>query len=91
MTNREEREGVLMSLAEAEIAMVPDPVVSPGGVIAVSHERGERWVAARVNADAAKIVARGVEEVFRESRMRYNRAGCIEVFRAFEAMVEDAK
>jgi glutamate dehydrogenase/leucine dehydrogenase len=87
MTDKTDRERVLASLDEAGITFIPDPVVSPGGVIAVSHERSTEWLAERVNEDAERIVSKGVEQVFREARQRYGRTGSIEIYRAFESMI----
>ncbi len=88
MTDKMERERVLASLDEAGITFIPDPVVSPGGVIAVSHERSTEWLAERVNKDAERIVSKGVEQVFREARQRYGYTGSVEIYRAFESMID---
>lgn len=55
-------------LDDAGVVVVPDPVVSPGGVIAVSHELRPSWDATAVNTDAAAIVHRSVEELFARTR-----------------------
>lgn len=65
---REQRDEVLRALAGAGIAFVPDPLVSGGGVVAVSHERLPEWRRERVNDEARQIAREGVSQVFEASR-----------------------
>lgn len=67
-SGRQDRESALRTLERAGVHFVPDPLVSPGGVIAVSHELASEWRAERVNADSAKIVRRTVERFFERHR-----------------------
>jgi glutamate dehydrogenase/leucine dehydrogenase len=80
------RDETLSVLAEAGISFIPDPLVSPGGVISVSHERAEDWSADRVNEDARRLVARGVEQIFAEAR-RLGGTDPVTMYQAFEKMV----
>ncbi|HEX4952855.1 MAG TPA: hypothetical protein VF017_05605 [Thermoanaerobaculia bacterium] len=82
------RESTLTVLSEAGIEFVPDPLVSPGGVIAVSHERLPVWDAERVNGDATRIVRKSVEQVFRVARA-LGGTDAVTMYRAFEALVEE--
>ncbi|HYU33518.1 MAG TPA: hypothetical protein VEW48_15295 [Thermoanaerobaculia bacterium] len=81
------RDRTLATLAEAGIAFVPDPLVSPGGVISVSHERAAEWDAERVNEDARRVVARSVEQLYEESRRRGGN-DAVTMYGAFESLVE---
>lgn len=65
---RQERERALESLAAHDILLVPDPVVSPGGVVAVSQERADHWDAYQVILDAAALVQRSVIALFQVAR-----------------------
>lgn len=100
------REAALSTLAEAGVWFVPDPLVSPGGVIAVSHEpvslaalkspvAGSRWERLRVNHDAWEIVRVAVEWFFE----RYGKLageGSLEapdggrIWQTFESLVADS-
>lgn len=82
------RDKTLSTLAEAGIEFVPDPLVSPGGVISVSHERTEEWNADRVREDALRIVARSVEQIYRESR-HLGGTDPVTMYQAFERLVVD--
>lgn len=85
---RQDREKTLAVLAEAGLSFVPDPLVSMGGVISVSHERSEGgWDARAVNEDAGLIVRRSVEQVFREAR-RLGGTDAVTMYRAFLKMIE---
>ncbi|HXU29615.1 MAG TPA: hypothetical protein VN851_03470 [Thermoanaerobaculia bacterium] len=81
------REETLKILADAGIQFVPDPLVSPGGVIAVSHELAPPWDAERVNDDSRRIVKKSVEQVFRVAR-ELGGTDAVTMYRAFEALVE---
>lgn len=85
-----ERDRALAVLAESGICFVPDPLVSPGGVIAVSHERTGEWHAERVNEDATLIVRRSVEQVFRQAR-RMGGTDARTLYRAFEEMLQESE
>lgn len=86
-SGKKERDKSLSTLAEAGIAFVPDPLVSPGGVISVSHERAEDWSAEQVNEDARRIVARGVEQIYAEAR-RLGGIDPVTMYRAMESLAE---
>lgn len=60
----ERRENVLETLSKQGVWFVPDPIVSPGGVIAVSHELTGDWNAEAVNQDTEEIVGLGVKRFF---------------------------
>lgn len=80
------RDRTLSTLAEAGIGFVPDPLVSPGGVISVSHERAPEWDAAQVNEDAVQVVRRSVEQLYHEAR-RLGGTDAVTMYRAFENLV----
>lgn len=80
------RDRTLATLAEAGIGFVPDTLVSPGGVISVSHERAPEWDAAQVNEDAVQVVRRSVEQLYRESK-RLGGTDAVTMYRAFENLV----
>lgn len=84
---RPERDRALAALAAAGIAFVPDPLVSPGGVIAVSHELAPKWRARAVNDDTASVVRRSVEQVYKESEQRGG-TDAVRMYEAFEALTE---
>jgi glutamate dehydrogenase/leucine dehydrogenase len=77
------RDRTLSILKEAGISFVPDPLVSPGGVISVSHERAAEWNADEVNGDSMKIVRRSVEQLYEQSR-RQGGIDAVTMYRAFE-------
>lgn len=79
------RDRTLSILKEAGISFVPDPLVSPGGVISVSHERAAAWNAEAVNGDSLKIVRRSVEQLYAESR-RLGGIDAVTMYRAFEEL-----
>jgi glutamate dehydrogenase/leucine dehydrogenase len=83
---KEERAEVLSILKDADITFVPDPLVSPGGVIAVSHELAPKWDAEAVNDDTRRIVEESVGQVFRQSE-RLGGTDAVTMYRAFENMV----
>ncbi|MCB1188244.1 hypothetical protein KDL29_13860 [bacterium] len=61
---QDRRDIALGALDEAGITFVPDPIVSPGGVIAVSHELAESWDADEVIRDATRLVNRSVKDCY---------------------------
>jgi glutamate dehydrogenase/leucine dehydrogenase len=79
------RDRTLSTLKAAGISFVPDPLVSPGGVISVSHERAAAWNAEAVNGDSMKIVRRSVEQLYAESRRRGG-IDAVTMYRAFEEL-----
>ncbi|HBL27301.1 MAG TPA: hypothetical protein DD490_10750 [Acidobacteria bacterium] len=82
------RDRALAILAAAGIVFVPDPLVSPGGVISVSHERERDWSAERVNDDAQRLVARSVEQLFATAR-RLGGTDAVTLYRALEDLVHN--
>lgn len=83
---KKERDRTLSILKEAGISFVPDPLVSPGGVISVSHERAAEWNADEVNGDSMKIVRRSVEQLYAASR-RLGGIDAVTMYRAFEGLI----
>ncbi|MEM7244595.1 MAG: NAD(P)-dependent oxidoreductase [Acidobacteriota bacterium] len=84
---KDEREDVLACFDGTRLVFVPDPLVSPGGVIAVSHEQSESWSAERVNEDTRRLVTRSVRELF--ARCGTDRPESSKAWVAFEAMLDD--
>jgi hypothetical protein len=74
-----ERDALIAALTAAGILFVPDPAVSPGGVIAVSHELGV-WKETLVNADARDIVHAGIDLLFRDAGSSVTTAQLVERF-----------
>lgn len=58
------RDAALQRMTAAGVLYVPDPVVSPGGVIAVSHELTAHWKAENVRKDSIEIVDKSVRMLF---------------------------
>jgi glutamate dehydrogenase/leucine dehydrogenase len=85
-TGKPGRDRTLSTLAEAGIGFVPDTLVSPGGVISVSHERAPEWDADQVNEDAVQVVCRSVEQLYREAR-RLGGTDAVTMYRAFEKLI----
>jgi glutamate dehydrogenase/leucine dehydrogenase len=83
-----ERDKILSRLTDAGILFVPDPLVSPGGVIAVSHELNTKWDADNVNRDARDVVKASVEQVFTEAE-RYGALDSRSIYRAFTRLTEE--
>jgi len=79
------RDVTLSILKEAGIAFVPDPLVSPGGVISVSHERAAEWNAEEVNGDSMQIVRRSVEQLYDAARRRGG-IDPVTMYQAFEEL-----
>lgn len=82
------RDATLAVLREAGIHFVPDPLVSPGGVISVSHERAEEWRAEEVNRDSMRIVRRSVQQLYATSRM-LGGTDAVTMYRAFEKLTHE--
>ena len=81
----ERRAVALRELGDAGVRWIPDALVSPGGVIAVSHERLPTWDPEAVNADARRVVRNGVAELYRRARS----GGCLDDPLAFFAEFEE--
>jgi glutamate dehydrogenase/leucine dehydrogenase len=77
------REAALRRMTESGILFVPDPIVSPGGVIAVSHELTAHWKAENVRNDSIHIVNKSVEMLFDLADDRRSSAA---VYNAFETL-----
>lgn len=82
------RARALEALSIAEVTFVPDPAVSPGGVIAVSHEFMPTWDREAVNADAEAIVDCGTAALFAMARA-LGGINSIQLFKAFESVARD--
>ena len=61
---QKQRDVALATLDDVGITFVPDPIVSPGGVIAVSHELAESWDADEVIRDSTRLVNRSVLDCY---------------------------
>jgi glutamate dehydrogenase/leucine dehydrogenase len=85
MTNdhRSVRDAALKRMTETGILFVPDPIVSPGGVIAVSHELSAHWKAENVRNDSIHIVDKSVRMLFDLADDKRSSAA---VYRAFETL-----
>ena len=83
---KEQRGAALACLSKAGVLFVPDPLVSPGGVIAVSHELAQNWVREAVLKDADAVVRTSVRQLFAQTRalgvLDSNR-----MYQAFEQMI----
>ena len=86
-SGKKDRDRTLSILAAAGIVFIPDTLVSPGGVISVSHERAPHWSADEVNEDSRRIVARAVEQIYAEAR-RIGSVDAVTMYRAMENLVE---
>lgn len=86
--SKEEREKALRALDNAGITFIPDPLVSPGGVIAVSHELSSEWKREVVQKDAEDIVEKSVEMIFNKFReMGGTMPNSIKIYEAFEELI----
>jgi len=83
---RTDREAALLRMTNAGILFVPDPIVSPGGVVAVSHELTAHWKAENVRNDSIRIVNKSVEMLFNLTDDKRSSAA---VYQAFEALATD--
>jgi glutamate dehydrogenase/leucine dehydrogenase len=77
------RESALQTLAAANLRFIPDPVVSPGGVIAVSHELSSEWKADNVVRDACRLVRRSVKQLYARCQ---GATDAVSMYRTFEAL-----
>jgi glutamate dehydrogenase/leucine dehydrogenase len=77
---RKERAEALQLLTATGVMFVPDPIVSPGGVIAVSHELLGKWEALNVNQDAANLVDRSVRALYSTTSRPTTSASAFDAF-----------
>jgi glutamate dehydrogenase/leucine dehydrogenase len=84
--HRAQRDAALARMTSAGIVYVPDPIVSPGGVIAVSHELTAHWKAENVNRDSIHIVDKSVRMLFERTD---ERASSASIYQAFEQLALD--
>jgi glutamate dehydrogenase/leucine dehydrogenase len=84
--HRAQRDAALQRMTEAGIVYVPDPIVSPGGVIAVSHELTAHWKAENVNRDSIQIVDKSVRMLFERTD---DRTSSSSIYKAFEQLALD--
>jgi len=80
---RAERDAALNCMTDSGILFVPDPIVSPGGVIAVSHELTAHWKAENVRNDSINIVRKSVDMLFNLTDDKKNSRA---VYTAFESL-----
>ncbi len=62
-------DALLQEFTAVGIVFIPDPIVSGGGVVAVSHELLPTWDAERVNDDSRAIARECVRGLCREARL----------------------
>lgn len=79
----------LEALSAKGILFVPDPIVSPGGVISVSWELAAAWDSEGVRHDTREIVQRNVRTLF--ERAGGSAATALTIDRAFREMLEEAR
>jgi glutamate dehydrogenase/leucine dehydrogenase len=80
-------EKVLTPLAKQGIQWIPDPAVSPGGVIAVSHEQKDAWVLENVRADAYDVVRHNVAKLY-EGASKLGGTDALGLYRAFQVRAQ---
>jgi len=73
-------------MTEAGVLYIPDPIVSPGGVIAVSHELTAHWKAENVKRDSIQIVDKSVHMLFDRTD---DRSSSTSIYQAFEQLALD--
>ena len=81
-----ERDAALDVLGTAGIQFLPDPVVSPGGVVAVSHELLSQWDGSRVLSDTFALVRRTTSALYHQAR-ELGGTTAPTMYRAFETLV----
>jgi glutamate dehydrogenase/leucine dehydrogenase len=84
--HRAAREAALQRMTQAGILFIPDPIVSPGGVIAVSHELTAHWKAESVKHDSIQIVEKSVQMLF---DLTDDRTSSTSIYQAFEQLALD--
>lgn len=77
------RDTAVKRMTAAGLLFVPDPIVSPGGVIAVSHELTAHWKAENVRNDSIHIVEKSVRMLFDLADDKRSSAA---IYKAFEAL-----
>ncbi|HYI12011.1 MAG TPA: hypothetical protein VEK57_23355 [Thermoanaerobaculia bacterium] len=77
------RDEAIKRITEAGLLFVPDPIVSPGGVIAVSHELTAHWKIENVRNDSIHIVDKSVRMLFDLTEDKRSSAA---VYKAFETL-----
>ena len=87
-SGKDQRKEALDCLSEADILFIPDPLVSPGGVIAVSHELAKTWDPAAVLEDTKCVVQTSVREIFHQTRA-LGKVDSHTMYRAFEQMIAE--
>jgi hypothetical protein len=80
-----QRDAALAAFDDAGVRFVPDPIVSPGGVIAVSHELAEEWRADSVIADACALVGASTSRLYAAADEQGGR-GAKTMYSAFEKL-----
>lgn len=78
----------LETLSARGILFVPDPIVSPGGVISMSWELAAAWDSEGVRRDTREIVERNVRTLF--ERAGGSAATALTIDRAFRELLEEA-
>jgi glutamate dehydrogenase/leucine dehydrogenase len=82
------RNRALETLKKENVTFVPDPAVSPGGVIAVSHELLPEWNRDEVNRDAEAIVRHSTRNLYASAR-ESGGVDSVSMFAALERIVEE--
>jgi len=80
------RDAALKRMTEKGIIYIPDPVVSPGGVIAVSHELTAKWKPENVRDDSIKIVEKSGNMLFDRTD---DKRSSTPIYQAFEQLALD--
>lgn|GEM_PF-3323337 len=83
---RHERDAALAAMTAAGVIYIPDPVVSPGGVIAVSHELTAHWNRRSVNKDSIHIVEKSIHMLFDRTD---DKRSSTSIYQAFEQLALD--
>ncbi len=68
-TTQSSEHEIVSHLADGDIHFIHDTLISPGGVIAVSHELASEWRLDRVRRDAFEIVLENVSAAYRGARL----------------------
>lgn len=80
------RDAALTRMTAAGILYIPDPIVSPGGVIAVSHELTAHWRAENVARDSIQIVEKSIQMLFDRTDDPRSSSS---IYQAFERLAMD--
>lgn len=81
--HKDARDAAIKRMTESGVLFVPDPIVSPGGVIAVSHELTAHWKPENVRNDSIHIVDKSVRMLFELTDDKRSSAA---VYQAFETL-----